>query len=59
VDENFGQDSVFSLDSSRARAQLGWVPSVSFEQGVDETMHWITTHWDFIKNQSHEYIHKV
>lgn len=59
VDENFGQDSVFSLDSSRARAQLGWIPSVSFEQGVDETVHWITSQWAFIKEQPHEYIHKI
>jgi dTDP-glucose 4,6-dehydratase len=59
VDENFGQDGVFSLNSARARVQLGWLPRISFEQGVDETVDWITSNWSFIKEQPHEYIHKI
>ncbi len=53
-----GQDSVYELDSSRARAELDWDCSVKFADGVQETVEWIDENWEFIKKQSHEYVHK-
>jgi len=58
VDENFGQDAVFSLDSSKARVELGWSPQVGFIDGVRETITWIEDNWDFIRAQPLDYIHQ-
>ena len=58
VDENFGQDSVFSLDASKARNELGWNPQVNFEDGVKETIDWINENWNEIEKHPFEYIHK-
>ena len=58
IDENFGQDPVFSIDAAKARRELGWRQKVSFEAGVRETIKWIEDNWDFINNQALEYIHK-
>ena len=58
VDENFGQDGLFSLDAAKARVELGWKPQVSFQKGVSEVIDWISENWDFIQSQPHDYIHK-
>jgi GDP-L-fucose synthase len=33
------------IDSSRARAVLGWVPAMSFEQGLRETVNWFAARY--------------
>ncbi len=58
VDENFGQDALFSMDCSKARNELGWADDVSFETGVKETIEWIEKNWDFIQKQPLDYVHK-
>ena len=58
IDENFGQDSRFSLDASKAKNELGWMQQVAFEDGLKETIEWININWDFICKQQLEYIHK-
>lgn len=58
VDENYGQDFQFSLDASKAKQELGWRPTIDFEQGVRETIDWIEGNWDVIRKQPFEYIHK-
>ena len=34
VGERLGQDAAYVIDSSRARAELGWKPTVTIEQGL-------------------------
>jgi dTDP-glucose 4,6-dehydratase len=58
VDENFGQDDVFSLDAGKARRELGWLPRVAFEDGVRETIGWIHDNWEAIRRLPHEYQHQ-
>jgi dTDP-glucose 4,6-dehydratase len=58
VDENFGQDEVFSLDAGKARRELGWHPRVAFEDGVRETISWITDNWEAIRRLPHDYQHQ-
>jgi dTDP-glucose 4,6-dehydratase len=58
VDENFGQDDVFSLDAGKARRELGWQPRVTFEDGVRETIGWIQDNWEAIRRLPHEYQHQ-
>ena len=57
-DENFGQDECFSMDASKAVEKMGWLPNVSLEKGLLETIAWITDNWDFISKQSLDYEHK-
>jgi len=57
IDENFGQDSQYSLDSSKAQRELGWKQEIAFEEGLQETIAWISDNWDFIKTQPLEYKH--
>jgi len=59
IDENFGQDSRFSMDASKAKEELGWCQKVSFQEGVKETIDWLEENWDSLVAFPHEYIHKV
>ena len=58
MDENYGQDSQYSLDTTKAKKQLGWKQLVGFEDGIKETINWIEENWEFIRKQPLEYIHK-
>jgi len=52
-----GHDRRYSLDTAKLEA-LGWSPSVTFEEGLDQTIHWYRENkawWQRIKSQSDEY----
>lgn len=40
VTDRPGHDWRYALDNHKIRAELGWEPSVDFETGIEETMHW-------------------
>jgi dTDP-glucose 4,6-dehydratase len=40
VRDRAGHDRRYAVDSSRARAELGWAPQVGFEAGLQETVSW-------------------
>jgi dTDP-glucose 4,6-dehydratase len=53
VADRQGHDRRYSLDSARLRA-LGWAPTVPFESGLEQTVHWYATNewwWRPIKEQ--------
>jgi dTDP-glucose 4,6-dehydratase len=58
VDERLGQDARYWLDCSRARKDLGWEPTMAFEQGLREVVDWIEDNWEVIKHEPLEYSHK-
>lgn len=58
VDERPGQDRAYVIDSSKARCEFGWKPSVSLEAGLSEVIDWIEREWETVKNLPQEYIHK-
>jgi dTDP-glucose 4,6-dehydratase len=58
VNENYGQDSKYSLNASKSKKQLDWKQQVIFNDGVKETINWINENWDFIKQQPLDYIYK-
>jgi len=39
-----GHDRRYAIDHSRATAELGWVPTVSFSEGLGATVEWFLTH---------------
>jgi len=35
-----GHDHRYAIDASKIRADLGWTPSLTFEQGIEQTVRW-------------------
>jgi len=40
VEDRPGHDIRYSLDSSKIREELGWIPKHSFKEGIRETVKW-------------------
>lgn len=57
--ERSGKDMAYLMDASKARTELGWAESRSFEQGVDATIKWIRNNLDEIKTLRWDYVHKI
>ena len=45
-------------DSTKARTTLGWQDAISLDQGIDETIAWISRNLEELKQQPADYIHK-
>lgn len=58
VEDRPGKDKAYLMDSSKARRELGWQESMTFAQGVDETIAWVRGNLDEIKRLPLDYIHK-
>lgn len=58
VGDRPGKDAAYLLDSSSARRLLGWRDRISIEEGIEETVSWISSNLDALKNQPFDYIHK-
>lgn len=53
-----GKDQAYLMDSQRARRELNWQDAVSLEEGIDQTVDWIRTNLEAIKQLPLNYIHK-
>ena len=40
VTDRAGHDLRYAIDSSKLQKELGWVPSLQFEEGIDKTVDW-------------------
>lgn len=40
VTDRLGHDARYAIDSSKLRQELGWEPSVQFEEGIELTVRW-------------------
>jgi dTDP-glucose 4,6-dehydratase len=58
VDQNYGQDSKYSISSSKLRQELNWKPTVQLSEGIDEMIRWINDNWSEIKKMPLEYCHQ-
>lgn len=58
VGDRPGKDAAYLLDSTKARTTLGWKDVVSLDQGIDETIAWISSNFEELKKQPADYIHK-
>ena len=47
VPDRAGHDVRYSVDWSRIASQLGWAPSVSFEEGLEKTVAWYLANQDW------------
>lgn len=57
VEERPGQDAAYVIDSTKARRELGWQPTISLNEGIKEVATWIEEYWDQIRTQSLAYEH--
>lgn len=58
VPERLGQDALYWLDDSDSRQLLNWQPRISLPEGIAETRDWINAHWETLRKEPLEYIHK-
>jgi dTDP-glucose 4,6-dehydratase len=58
IDENYGQDAIYSLNSDKLRSELGWKPNVSLKEGIQEMIIWVDDNWDMIQSMPLKYVHK-
>ena len=45
-EERPGEDTRYSLDSTKIRKELGWKPKISFDDGLENTVNWYMSHDD-------------
>ena len=57
VDERPGQDAAYVIDSTKARTELGWKPTIGLEEGLTDVVQWVNDYWPQIQTQTLEYKH--
>lgn len=50
VTDRKGHDLRYAIDASKLERDLGWAPSVQFEEGLDRTVDWYLTHQEWIND---------
>ena len=50
VKDRPGHDLRYAIDSSKLQNELGWQPSVSFEQGIEKTVDWYLDNQQWLNN---------
>ena len=50
VKDRPGHDLRYAIDASKIKNELGWAPSVTFEEGLDKTIDWYLTNEDWLDN---------
>lgn len=50
VTDRPGHDLRYAIDASRLKDQLGWSPSVTFENGLEKTVDWYLDNQQWLKN---------
>ena len=50
VKDRPGHDLRYAIDATKINQELGWKPSVTFEQGLAKTIDWFLSNEDWLKN---------
>ena len=50
VKDRPGHDLRYAIDASKTKNQLGWEPSVTFEQGLEKTIKWYLSNEDWLNS---------
>ena len=55
VQDRLGHDFRYAINTAKVERELGWKPQVNFDQGLQRTIDWYTTHtewWEKLKVNS-------
>jgi dTDP-glucose 4,6-dehydratase len=50
VTDRAGHDMRYAIDSRKLQAELGWEPSLQFEEGIEKTVRWYLDHQEWMDN---------
>ena len=50
VTDRAGHDLRYAIDSSKLQKELGWEPSLQFEEGIEKTVRWYLDNQDWLDN---------
>ena len=50
VTDRLGHDARYAIDSRKLQAELGWEPSLQFEEGIEKTVKWYLDNADWLEN---------
>ncbi|CAD0008530.1 dTDP-glucose 4,6-dehydratase [Flavobacterium salmonis] len=50
VKDRPGHDLRYAIDASKINKELGWKPSVTFEEGLEKTINWYLNNEEWLKN---------
>jgi len=57
-EERLGKDLNYQLSSKKLIAEIGWTPQISIEDGLSETVEWLTNNFEQLKDIDPSYHHK-
>jgi dTDP-glucose 4,6-dehydratase len=49
VGDRAGHDKRYAIDASKLERELGWKPSITFEEGLEKTVDWYLENQDWVK----------
>ena len=50
VTDRMGHDMRYAIDSRKLQSELGWEPSLQFEEGIEKTVRWYLDHQEWMDN---------
>ena len=50
VTDRLGHDVRYAIDSSKLQKELGWEPSLQFEEGIEKTVRWYLDNQEWMDN---------
>ena len=50
VTDRLGHDARYAIDSTKLQRELGWEPSLQFEEGIERTVRWYLDNQDWMDN---------
>ena len=50
VTDRLGHDARYAIDSTKLQKELGWEPSLQFEEGIEKTVKWYLDNEEWLNN---------
>jgi dTDP-glucose 4,6-dehydratase len=50
VTDRAGHDLRYAIDAAKLKTELGWIPSITFEEGVEKTVDWYLENEEWLDN---------
>ena len=50
VEDRLGHDKRYAIDNNKIQTELGWKPSLTFEEGIKLTIDWYLSNQEWMKS---------